>query len=74
MDRSRGLLGLLVLGVAWGELRRKSIAVILLLWLVALIGLSHVPYEPARAMFSSAVAVLDIALVFIISKGDVRIT
>jgi hypothetical protein len=32
-----------------------------------------VPYEPAHAMFSSFVAVLDIALVFTIFKGDVRL-
>jgi hypothetical protein len=36
--------------------------------------LPYAPYAPARAMFSSYVAILDIALVFIIFKGDVRLT
>ena len=31
-------------------------------------------HEPVRAMFSSFVAALDIALVFMIFKGDVRLT
>ena len=57
-----------------GELNPKRIAVFLLLWLTVRIGLPYVPYEPARAMFSSVVAMLDIALVFMIFKGDVRLT
>jgi len=47
---------------------------VLLLWVAGAAGLPYVPYAPARAMFSSYVAVLDIALVFIIFKGDVRLT
>ena len=66
--------GLLLYGWALGELNLKRIAIILLLWLAGRVGLPHVPYEPAHAMFSSFVAVLDIALVFMIFKGDVRIT
>lgn len=46
----------------------------LALWLLAAAILPLIPYEPARAMFSSAVAVLDIALVFMIFKGDIRLT
>ena len=65
---------LLLYGWAWGDLKLRRIAVFLLLWVAALFGLPHVPYQPARAMFSSLVAALDIALVFIIFRGDVRIT
>ena len=66
--------GLLLYGWALGELNPKRIAVFLLLWLTVRVGLPYVPYEPARAMFSSVVAMLDIALVFMIFKGDVRLT
>jgi hypothetical protein len=55
--------GLLVYGCAVGQLNLKRLAVFLLLWFAGLTGLAYVPYEPARAMFSSFVAVLDIALV-----------
>lgn len=65
---------LLLYGLAWGELDRKRAGVFLLLWLTGWIGLPHVPYAPARAMFSSFVAVLDIVLVFAIFKSDVRLT
>jgi len=66
--------GLVVYGWAWGALAPLRIAAFLLAWLAGRIGLQYVPYEPAHAMFSSFVAVLDIALVFIIFKGDVRLT
>ena len=65
---------LLLYGWASGELTVRRIAVVLIAWLTGRIGLPYVPYEPARAMFSSFVAVLDIALVFTIFKGDVRLT
>jgi hypothetical protein len=47
--------------------------VFVLLWVIGRVGLPYVPYEPAHAMFPSFVAILDIALVFVIFKGDVRI-
>ena len=64
--------GLLGYGFAFGELTLKRLAIFLLLWLVGLAALPYAPYEPARAMFPSFVAVLDIALVFTIFKGDVQ--
>jgi hypothetical protein len=64
--------GLLVYGFALGELSQTRIAAFLLLWLAGLIGLPYVAYEPVRAMFSSFVAVVDVVLVFMIFKGDVR--
>lgn len=65
---------LLVYGFVVQELNLKRLAMFLLLWLGGLVGLPYAPYEPARVMFSSFVAVLDIALVFTIFKGDVRLT
>ena len=65
--------GLLVYGFALGELSLKRLAIFLILWLTGLIGLSQIPYDPARAMFPSFVALLDIALVFTIFKADVGI-
>jgi hypothetical protein len=64
--------GLLVYGWACHELSPKGLAVFLLLWLVGLIGLPYVPY--GNALFSPFVAALDIALVFVIAKGDVRLS
>lgn len=66
--------GLLLYGWAVGELSRQRITIFLLLWLAGRIGLPYVPYEPAYAMFSSFVAVLDIALVFVIFRSDVSLT
>ncbi len=65
---------LLIYGTVAGELTARRAIGFTALWLAGLIGLPHVPYEPARAMFASFVAVLDIALVFVIFKGDVRLT
>ena len=65
---------LILYGLVVQELNPKRLAVFLLLWLGGLVGLPYAPYEPVRAMFSSFVAVLDIALVFTIFKGDVRLT
>ena len=63
---------LLVLGWARDDLGRRGIAVFLLVWLAALFGLPYLPY--GAAMFSSFVAAMDIALVLLIFKADVRLT
>ena len=65
---------LLAYGLVVQELTPRRLVVFLLLWLGGLLGLSYAPYGPVRAMFSSFVAVLDIALVFTIFRGDVRLT
>jgi hypothetical protein len=63
---------LLAYGWAFDELGLRGIVVFLLLWGAGFFGL---PYLPCGAnMFSSFVAVLDVALVFLIFKGDVRLT
>lgn len=61
---------LLPYGYAIGELSPTQIVVFLLLWIGGRLALAHVPWLP----FSSFVAVLDIALVFAIFKGDVRLS
>jgi len=66
--------GLLVYGWVTDALGAVQAAVVIVLWAMGAVGLPHVPFEPARAMFSSFVAVLDVALVFMIFKGDVRLT
>jgi hypothetical protein len=62
---------LLGLGWAYGELQLRGRITFVCLWLAAYFGLPFIP--SGAAMFSSVVAVLDIILVFIIFKGDVRI-
>jgi hypothetical protein len=62
---------LLIYGWFWDELGPTSIAVFIGLWLGARFGL---PYLNAAGFFITCVAILDIALVFIIFKGDVPIT
>jgi hypothetical protein len=65
---------LLPYGYAVGELSPKQIAVFLLLWIGGRVGLAYLPWMPAAGLFSPYVAVLDIALVFAIFKGDVRLS
>ncbi|HEX3702393.1 MAG TPA: hypothetical protein VHU82_03625 [Vicinamibacterales bacterium] len=64
---------LLAQGLLSGELSTRGCAGFVVAWLAALVGLPFVPYAPAHAMFPSVVAILDIALVFVVFKGDVRI-
>ena len=64
---------LLPYGYAVGELSPRQVAVFLLLWIGGRVGLAYLPWMPATSLFSSYVAVLDIALVFAIFKGDVRV-
>ena len=63
---------LLVYGWLWDELGRRGIAVFLLLWIAGFFGVGLIPY--GDAMFFSYVALLDVALVFIIFKGDLPVT
>jgi hypothetical protein len=65
---------LLVYGFAVGELTLKRVAVFVMLWIVGRIALAAVPWEPAHAMFSPYAAILTIALVLMIFKGDIRLT
>jgi hypothetical protein len=66
--------GLLVYGVLVGELRVRSLLIFVGLGITGRLVLAYLPFQPASAMFPSFVAVLDIALVLVIFKGDVRLT
>ena len=62
---------LLIYGWAFDEIHARGITVFLILWGFARFGL---PYVGAGGFFITCVAILDIALVFIIFKGDVPLT
>lgn len=62
---------LIVVGVGSGDLGIKRVAIVVGLWLTGYIGLRFVPF--GDLYLTSYLAVLDIALVFLIFKGDVRI-
>ena len=64
---------LVVSGLASGQLNLKRLVIFLFLWFAGLAGLPYASYEPVRAMFSPFVAILDIALVLTIFKGDVKL-
>jgi Na+-driven multidrug efflux pump len=62
---------LLVRGYVSDEIGVRGCAIALVLWAIGLIVLPRVPYAPP---FSTYIAVVDIGLVFVIFKGDVRLT
>ena len=63
---------LLVYGWFSDDIGPRGIALFLILWLGGMIGLRFV--AQGDILFPSFVALLDIALVFLIFKGDVRLT
>jgi hypothetical protein len=64
---------LLSLGVFYGELGRRAAIVFLLLWAAGYFGLPRL--SPDGAPFVTPyTAVLDIALVWLVFKGDVRMS
>jgi hypothetical protein len=63
---------LLPYGWLCDELGARGVAVFLLLWISGLFGFPLL--ADGGSLFSPFVAVLDVALVFIIFKGDVRLT
>ena len=64
---------LLPYGWFFDELTPRGIVIFLVLWLAGWLGLPYL-HPMAGSLFLSWVAILDIALVFIIFKGDLRIT
>jgi hypothetical protein len=62
---------LLAFGAITRELGALAVAVFLGLWVAGFIGLDYIPTP--GSLFPAYVAVLDIALVFAIFKGDVRL-
>jgi hypothetical protein len=63
--------GLVLLGLVSDELGFRQAGIFVFVWLLGLVGLPHLPY--GDAVFPSYVAVLDVALVLMIFKGDVRL-
>jgi hypothetical protein len=63
--------GLMLLGLAFGDVGPRLGAAFLALWAVGLVGLRHLPL--GDLLFPSYVAVLDVVLVLVIFKGDVRL-
>jgi hypothetical protein len=62
---------LIVVGLVSEELSRAAAATFVVLWLAGMFGLPHLAVgEP---LVAAVVAVLDIVLVFIIFKGDIRL-
>jgi hypothetical protein len=65
-------IGLLIAGIVSGELRTKGIAIFLVLGVLAWFGLPQVPR--GADLVTPALALIDVALVFVVYKGDLRIT
>ena len=63
---------LLAYGWGWQEIRGRGLTVFLFLWLVGYFAVDFIPY--GAVPFSTWVAILDIALVFMIFKGDLPLT
>jgi hypothetical protein len=63
---------LLIYGWFWEELGPAGLLIFLALWIGGMFALRLIPQGPD--MFFSWVALLDVALVFVIFKGDVRLT
>jgi hypothetical protein len=61
---------LLALGAAYGDIGKRSGGVFLALWLAGFLAFNAMS---CGAFFLSFTAVLDIVLVFIVFKGDVRL-
>jgi hypothetical protein len=63
----------LVVGLAFGELRWPAAALFVVLWIAGYLGLPRL-FGSGDLLMTSYVAVLDIALVFLVFKRDVRLT
>ena len=63
-----------VLAWAWAaeELRARGVAIFALLWIAGFIVLRYVSY--GGGLFTPYVAALDVALVLIAVKGDIKLT
>jgi hypothetical protein len=63
---------LILLGVGSGELGIRGAAIFVTIWLAAYIGLPLL--FPGSPLLTPCVAVLDVVLVFLVLKGDVRLS
>ena len=63
----------LALGAFFGELRRRSLVTFVVLWGVGYFGLPRLS-ESGGLFVTPYIALLDIALVWMVFKGDIRLT
>jgi len=63
---------LLALGLVYGEFGKGRAAALVGLWVVGFVGIPRIAWWTAQ-LVTSWVAVLDIVLVFVVFKGDVRL-
>ena len=66
--------GLLAYGWAIDALSLRRVVVFVALWIGGRYGFAYLPNPSLAAMFPSFVAILDITLVFLIFKRDIRLT
>jgi hypothetical protein len=64
---------LLALGLFYGELSRRSMVTFVVLWMAGYFGLPRL-FESGGHLVPPYIALLDIALVWIVFKGDIRLT
>ncbi len=64
---------LLVFASSREALRGRGVGLFVVLWVVGYVGVPRIAWWTG-SMLASYVAILDIALVLIVFKGDVRIT
>lgn len=64
---------ILILGIAYGEIRTRGCVIFCSLWALGFFGLPRLS-EFSGLFVTSYVAVLDIVLAFVVFKGDVRLS
>jgi len=70
LDRLQHFVALVAVGFASGELRFRGLLIAVLVCAIGKLVLGYVSYD---AMFPSVVAVVDVALILIVVKGDVKL-
>jgi len=63
---------LMLLGAIAGELRARHLVTLLVLWIASVFALPRVP--SGAGLSTTCIAILDIVLVFLVLKRDVRLT
>ena len=61
------------LGVVFGDISRRPAVIFVLLWAAGFFGLPRLS-QVAAGFVTSYVALLDIVLVFLMFKGDIRLS
>jgi hypothetical protein len=64
---------LLVLGIAYDALSKRATVIFVALWLAGYLSLPRIAWWTG-AFVTAWVAVLDIVLVFVVFRGDVRLS